>query len=206
MPASCHRHASGFTLLEVLIALFVLGFGLLALAALQIRTYSATRDAEYQSIAALHAEGLAEAMRANPKRTGVTNEPWSWQHYLTGETGVVGATTKACTTYDDAAQGFSSGSVECTQDEIAAHDLALFKARLESAFPGADEVKAGVCPSADLSAPPTLGSLGCDASGPLAIKIAWRVKVGSDTNQKLSASSGTTSSLREMGFQMRFSP
>lgn len=206
MPARPHKHSGGFTLLEVLIALFVLGFGLLALAALQIRTYSATRDAEYQSIAALHAEGLAEAMRANPKRTGDTNEPWSWQHYVTGEAGVAGAAVKSCTTYDDAAQGFSPGSAECDQDEIAAHDLALFKARLESAFPGAEEVKAGVCPGADLSASPTPGSLGCDASGPLAIKIAWRVKVGSDTNQKLSASNGTMSSLREMGFQMRFSP
>ncbi|WP_240674219.1 type IV pilus modification protein PilV [Crenobacter cavernae] len=45
----------GFTLLEVLIALFVLDFGLLALAAVQLRTYSTTREAEYQSIAALHA-------------------------------------------------------------------------------------------------------------------------------------------------------
>ncbi|WP_181880993.1 type IV pilus modification protein PilV [Crenobacter cavernae] len=202
-PFSVQR---GFTLLEVLVALFVLGFGLLALAAVQLRTYSTTREAEYQSIAALHAEGLAEAMRANPKRTGVASEPWQWSHYVESTPGSAAtAPSQTCSNYDATTQAFGSGSQNCNQNQVAAYDLYLFKSRLESAFPQAQEVKATVCPTNDLSVAPTLSALACDVSGALAIKIVWRAKIGREVNRQMSGDANA-SATRQMFYQVRFSP
>jgi len=58
------RHR-GFSLLEVLITIFVLAVGFLGLAQLQIRSFHANQNAIYRSQAALFAEGMFDRMRAN---------------------------------------------------------------------------------------------------------------------------------------------
>jgi type IV pilus assembly protein PilV len=60
------RKESGFTLLEVMVALLISAIGLLGLAALQVSARN-NLDASFQySQASLIAQGLAERMRANP--------------------------------------------------------------------------------------------------------------------------------------------
>jgi len=134
--------AKGFTLLEVMVAMFVLGFGLLALELVQLKTYTAAREAEYQTVVALHAESLAEAIRANPKHV--------------------------------------------------ADELAQFKTSLAAAFPHPSDVAATICPSSDLGQPLQLNNLHCEGSGPLAIKVAWRIKAPGTSNG------------RSQSFQLRF--
>lgn len=65
-----HR-ATGFTLLELLIAIVIFAIGLLGIASLQIAGLRFTQDAQLRSTALMHAETLADRMRANP--TGVVN-------------------------------------------------------------------------------------------------------------------------------------
>ena len=57
----------GSTLLEVLVSVFVLGFGLLALVTMQMKTVMTTREAENQTIVAQAADSLIESMLMNPK-------------------------------------------------------------------------------------------------------------------------------------------
>lgn len=57
-----HRNA-GFSLIEVLVAIVVLSFGLLGMVGLQAASLQANRDARLQSTAILLARDLAEAMR-----------------------------------------------------------------------------------------------------------------------------------------------
>jgi type IV pilus assembly protein PilV len=56
---------SGFTLLEVMIAVLVLGIGLLGLAHLQITTLKHNQSAEFRSKASVMAAGMLDRMRAN---------------------------------------------------------------------------------------------------------------------------------------------
>jgi type IV pilus assembly protein PilV len=55
----------GFTLIEVLVALIVIGVGMLGIAKLQAMSYASTGTASFRSVAAIQAASLAAAMRAN---------------------------------------------------------------------------------------------------------------------------------------------
>jgi len=57
---------SGFSLLEVLISLLVLGIGLLGLGGLQVASLKGTTNAHSRTIATMFAMDLADRMRANP--------------------------------------------------------------------------------------------------------------------------------------------
>lgn len=59
------RRASGFSLIEVLIALLVLSFGLLGMVGLQAMALQNNREARLQSVAVDLARELAEMMRGN---------------------------------------------------------------------------------------------------------------------------------------------
>ncbi|MDO5073131.1 type IV pilus biogenesis protein PilI [Neisseria animaloris] len=60
------REQSGMTLLEVLISMFVLAIGVLALLATQLRTVSSVREAEGQTVVAQAVQNLIEGMMINP--------------------------------------------------------------------------------------------------------------------------------------------
>lgn len=65
------RIQSGFTLLEVMIAMVIFSIGLLGLAGLQARGIQSTGMSQGRSIAILQAYDMADRIRANP--TGRTN-------------------------------------------------------------------------------------------------------------------------------------
>ncbi len=60
----------GFTLIEVLVALFVLSIGLLGLAALQATGMKYNSDAYFRTQASIFAYDIIDRMRANPKGAG----------------------------------------------------------------------------------------------------------------------------------------
>ncbi len=59
------RHASGFTLIEVLVSVLVLSIGLLGLASLQATSLRYNNDSSAQTQAAYLASDMADRMRAN---------------------------------------------------------------------------------------------------------------------------------------------
>jgi type IV pilus assembly protein PilV len=62
---SVRHDMRGFTLIEVLVALIIIGVGMLGIAKLQAMSYASTGTASFRSVAAIQAASLAAAMRAN---------------------------------------------------------------------------------------------------------------------------------------------
>ncbi|WP_148283002.1 type IV pilus modification protein PilV [Pseudogulbenkiania sp. NH8B] len=165
----------GFSLLEVLIAMFVLLVGLLALAGLQARTLSQTRDTEIRSLVALQAESLAEAMRANPLRQLDANGATvlSWEHYVESGYASHDASAPANSCRDAAG---------CSQQNLAALDLWAFKSGLASGLAAGNAVQAAVCRG---SAAPSQDDPGCSGSGPLSIRVVWSSRLDGKSRQAL---------------------
>lgn len=65
MPLGHSFNNKGFTLLEVMVAVLILGIGLLGLAHLQITSLKHSQSAEFRSQASILATDLLDRMRAN---------------------------------------------------------------------------------------------------------------------------------------------
>lgn len=77
MPYPIAKHEGGFSLLEVLISILVLCFGILGLVGLQAASLQANREARLHSTAVRLAEELAEMMRSNKIiATQLTSNPY----------------------------------------------------------------------------------------------------------------------------------
>lgn len=162
--------SAGFTLIEVLVSVFVLAVGLLGLAALQAATLRNNQTAYLRSYAA-HLEGvIADRMRANS--LGVATGSYNNQS----------GTTDDC---DDGTDDSTAGK-SCSVAEMAGYDLTAWRADLARVLPGG---VGAVC----LDATPVDGTAdapACDGNGTIyAIKIWWVEQVpgsadgeGADTN------------------------
>ena len=96
---------SGFSLIEVMVAVLLLSFGMLGIAALQISTKSLTYDSFQRTVATQLTQDIIERIRVNPEES---------------------ATTYAGTySYNDSRTKPSPdcGAVSCTSAELAVFDL-----------------------------------------------------------------------------------
>ena len=145
------RRQAGFTLIEILIAVLVLGIGLLGVAGLQSATLRINQGAYLRSQATLLARDIGDRMRANPR----------------------GAADGA---YDMGGSGSASLSSSCETTSgcgttvMASHDLAEWINTVQARLPQGDAV---VC--IDSSAGDgTPGAPACDGSGDsYLVKIWW---------------------------------
>jgi len=94
----------GFTMLEVLVSLFILSFGLLGLAALQTVGLQYNRQSYQRTQAVIQAYDILDRIRANP--TGNTNGDYNSIS--------LGSTPSVST---------DCASSSCTPDEIATYDI-----------------------------------------------------------------------------------
>lgn len=92
--ACLHRSQQGSTLLEALIAMVVVAFGLLGVLALQLYTIKGSQSSHLTSQLTLHAYELFDLMRANRQAAlsgayddGAGGEREYWQNRLTGMLG-----------------------------------------------------------------------------------------------------------------------
>lgn len=147
------RHSTkrqrGFTLIEVLVALFVFAIGILTVAGLQIISKKSNYEAIQRTTATLIARDLVQRMRAN--------DPEAWADYLQEDlgNGTLGV-PKDCL----------GAAVTCDRSELASYDLYAF----EQALDGVSEENTGglVNPSACIRGPAAGGD------GTYSVIIAWR--------------------------------
>lgn len=157
----------GFSLIEILVSIVILSFGLLGIVGLQASSMKANREARLQSTGVKLAEEIAELIRGNhstASKTQATENPYLIDYKSTA----TNATSPAC--------GIQ-GKAKCSDGaEIAARDIADWWSRvnnpLAGGIPGA---RAVICfDSAPYDDDEGLPQWDCDGLGTtLAIKIGW---------------------------------
>jgi type IV pilus assembly protein PilV len=151
---------AGFTLLEVLVAMFVVALGVAGAAAVQAVAVRAADEAARLSDGLRLADSLAQRMRANPVAMALPDEA---NPYLQFDTGA-GAAAPAASCY---------GGASCDPAQMAGFDLGETAALLAGRFPGG---RLRVC--RDAPAPDAAGLLAWDCTGEpgatVAIKLGWR--------------------------------
>jgi len=120
--------ASGFSLIEVLVALIIIGVGMLGIAKIQAMAYASTGTASLRSLAAIEASSLAAAMRANRNY---------WTAPLTPLTiTVTGATYPNPPTVSPSVAGpVCTYTATCTAAQLANYDLSTWATNINTVLP-----------------------------------------------------------------------
>lgn len=134
MNQTAHQQR-GATLIEVMVSMLIVAFGVLAMIALQTNAIKFTKTSEYRSIATLLANDLADRMRVNPDGVIKAGYTLSDQTY---------AAPKETPTRTECA-----APTNCTDLELAARDLGEWRRALFFSLPGGNGF---VRPTADNSA------------------------------------------------------
>jgi type IV pilus assembly protein PilV len=142
--------SSGFSLVEVMVALLVVSLGMAGVANLLVKGIQSTGIANIRSIATTHAQTSVEMMRGN-----LTAYMAGW--YDGTNTSGATPTLIAC------------GGTGCTATEQANNDFVTWRARLATSMPGGTGV---ICMDStpDDGQP---GALDCDGNGNNVTKIFW---------------------------------
>lgn len=163
---------SGFSLLELLVALVVFSVGLLAVAGLQTVSKQANFEAIQRTSAAQIAYGLLEDMRANADAVDV---------YLAA--GALGEGSRGNEPVPNC-----SGASECNSAQKAAHDLWAWEQMLDGNFETVDGAGTGglVLPTMCIDGPLAGGP------GVYRVTIAWRgtASITNSVNNACGAASG----------------
>ena len=172
------RHA-GFTLLEVLVAIVVLSFGLLGVVGLQAASLQANREARNQSGAVKLARELGDLMRGN--KDVANNHSAASNPYLYDYTGTLPAAPEDCY------------AITCTTNaNVASFQLNEWLSRAALELPG---LHAKICYDITPYDAGGLPQWDCDdtgAAGVAVVKLGW---TRMNTDRGLSASSVATGGL-----------
>lgn len=156
---------AGFTLVEVLVALFVVALGVAGAAAVQTGAVRMADEAARLSDGLRLAASLAQRMRANPVAMALADAA---NPYLQFDADAGAAIPAPVACYGDA---------DCDPMQMASFDLGETAALLASRFPGA---RLRVCRDGQPADADGLPAWACkgEPGAPLAIKLAWRGKSG----------------------------
>jgi len=150
------RLQSGVTLIETMVAILVLSFGMLGMLSVFLNSIKITSTSHFRSVAAQQSYALADSIRASLPQ-------------LTVYPGVSGAAVSSCV-----------ASAGCTTAEMAQSEIALWQARLGAQLPsGAGTVCRDSSPNDG-----TPAAWACDGTGQFVIKVCWddsRVSTSSST-------------------------
>jgi len=158
----CRARSAGFSLIEVMISILVLSFGMLGVASLLATSLSGSHTSSLRTQAIVLADDLADRMRAN-RSTAVLPGPNNY--------GGIAAADNRCRAVHYA--HVHAAPVACTPAELAADDLFDWQRQLTAALPQGTGV---VC----IDSTPddgTAGAPACDGvGGAYAIKEFWAEK------------------------------
>ena len=168
--SGARRRAGGFTLIEVLVTIVVLSFGLLGLAGLQLTSLKNSRSSVLRSLAMQHAYDMADRMRANLGATSAGN--YNMGSVFGGTSTAACLTTTGCTTLEMAGQ------------DIYEWQLAL-SASTNAAGNGLPSGQGIVCIDSTVDASSTPVAPACDNTGHLYRIKVWYQDDTADANLKL---------------------
>ena len=180
---------SGMTLIEVLIAMFVLAIGVLALLAVQLRTVSNVRESENQTTVAQITQNLIEGMLINPTLSEETDTAGdktsrykkSYDAYITSSSEQL-KDSKQTTEFKD----------KMTKAQLAQAQIAQFKTDLAKALPEA-QVFSTICKDSSGAEPTYENGFNakCDGKGDTTIvKVLWLQDVEEENTSKNLNTSG----------------
>lgn len=156
--------ATGYALLEVLVAILILVFGVIGGAGLQLGAILTVKQSSLHGAATALAAEIADSMRANTKRMAAgANDPFLQIDYKSSDT--LSAPTVNCLT------------ASCNPDQLAASDIVNWEYRVQKDLP---EGRALICRD---STPYSSGALvwSCSGTGPVVIKLGWLGKTTAGT-------------------------
>jgi type IV pilus assembly protein PilV len=153
------RREGGVSLIEVLIAVVILGLGVLAVSALQLISKRNNSDAGARSQAAQLSYDILERMRMNNGATALTS-------YVALAGNGIGRGQQGSTEPSP-----NCRTASCTATQMATHDIWQFEQQLDGAGEAVGGVNTGglVNPSACIAGP--------GGSGVYTIAIVWRGKI-----------------------------
>ncbi len=157
------RKAAGSTLIEILVSIVILSFGLLGMAGLQATALRNNREARLQASAVRLATDLAERMRGNPAvalRRGPGSNPYLQSRTRAAPTGATADCVAArCT----------------TPDQVAAWDIGEWLQRVFAPESGLPDARVTVCFDDRPYDGDGLPVWRCSGTGDiLQIKLGWR--------------------------------
>ncbi|AVS62994.1 type IV pilus modification protein PilV [Paracidovorax avenae] len=168
--ASPRHRESGFTLIEVLVSIVVLSFGILGLVGVQAFALQSTREARLQAQAANLAREMAEMMRGN-NQIGIKSDASLNPYLINLQSPLAPATASYCL-------GVASSSACADGTAVARAELTDWLTRLDAALPGARVVICFDKAPYDSNGMPqwncTPGTAGVDEVA--VIKIGWTRK------------------------------
>ncbi len=149
------RRRAGYSLIEVLLAVLVVGVGALGVAGLQLLSSQNVRAALERSVALLLAEDMLELIRANP------------------DADYVAALGDAPASFADCLAS------SCTPAELAAFDVALWKCSLgrwhdEASCQGMRIAGLLDAPRRQPGLPAGDGAIAVDAAGVVVVTVTWQ--------------------------------
>lgn len=161
------RTLSGFTLIEVLVAIVIFSIGLLGIASLQIAGLRFAGGSQHRAMATTQAQSITDRMLAN--LAGVDN----------GDYNITGSMP---TSFDTDCSGN-----DCSSSDLSTYDLVTWNQTNTAMLPSGDGV---VC----LDSTPNDGDSSdwaCDDSGSVyAIKLEWQERIAGDEDTEDAAGSG----------------
>lgn len=162
-PSTRASHSNaGFTLIEVLVAIVILSFGLLGMVGLQAASLQANRDARLQSNAIVLARELAEMMRGNKNIALLATANPYLGNFATSP--LVPTNEVYC---------LSIGTSCATPTAVAQAELTEWLARVDAELPGA---RVNICRDTapfDGDGRPVWACTSSSADDVIVVKIGW---------------------------------
>lgn len=197
-PPACQQ---GFSLMEVLVSIVVLSFGLLGMVGMQAAALQSNREARLQSQAAGFARELAEMMRGN---SGISlSQSLTDNPYLIPDAASLGSTTGKRVSTSMNCYLFTGSRGNCETDnapsatvlpngpkKVATWEIADWRDRLEATLPGSKVVVCFDAAPYDNSGVPRWACSNPAGNDNVAIKIGWtrrstdRLKTGDDAFER----------------------
>lgn len=174
------KNTTGFTLIEVLIAVVILSIGLLGMAGIQLKGLRGTTSSNLRSQATILANDIAERIRVNT--AAIDLSVGENLQYSTVNTSNIACVTSRPQTICSSVPGTASNILinECSSQEMAAFDIYEFACGL-----GDNEGVNNLLPAgfATIGCIPANGALSCVPGSQLTINIHWSDLKSDDASQ-----------------------